>query len=86
MLYFPLLGAALADSYLGKVKTVLIFNIVYILGIVSLTISAVPKISGDYNLSGKTNLILARVHEILIRPGYLPHAACVMLMVSVLTF
>ena len=64
-----MLGAALADSYLGKVKTVFIFNIFYILGMVSLTVSAVPQISDSDNTSGTTNLILAMVGLFLISVG-----------------
>ena len=40
--YFtPLLGAIIADSYLGKFRTILILSIVYALGQIALTLAAV---------------------------------------------
>ncbi|ORY00039.1 PTR2-domain-containing protein [Basidiobolus meristosporus CBS 931.73] len=40
----PLFGAVIADQYLGKYKTILIFSIIYMLGWLILTITAIPSI------------------------------------------
>ena len=45
-------GAIVADKWLGKFKTVLIFAIVYTLGLVLLTVSAIPKLTADMGYSG----------------------------------
>eukprot|EP01132_Coremiostelium_polycephalum_P004622 gene4622-5773_t len=45
--FFPLFGAYIADSRLGKYKTLLYFSIIYCVGGIFLTLSAVPKVVGD---------------------------------------
>ncbi|XP_028770025.1 protein NRT1/ PTR FAMILY 5.4-like [Neltuma alba] len=44
-LVFPLAGAFIADSYLGRFITIIISSIIYLLGTVLLTVSASPVIS-----------------------------------------
>ena len=39
---FPLIGAIIADSWLGKFKTILYLSIVYAIGGVVMSIGAVP--------------------------------------------
>lgn len=55
--FFPLIGGIIADSYLGKFRTILFLSIVYLIGMVMMTVSAVPF--GDENTSNQTNTILA---------------------------
>ncbi|CAG8465259.1 11691_t:CDS:2 [Dentiscutata erythropus] len=38
----PALGAIIADQYLGRYKTILIFSLVYITGLIILTLTAIP--------------------------------------------
>ena len=40
--FFPLVGAAISDSFLGKYKTILYLSIVYAIGLFGLAISAIP--------------------------------------------
>ncbi|OXU26213.1 hypothetical protein TSAR_013684 [Trichomalopsis sarcophagae] len=42
--FFPLLGAMLADSYLGKYRTILYLSIVYAVGQLLLAVSSVPPL------------------------------------------
>lgn len=42
--FFPLLGAIISDSWLGKFRTILYLSIVYALGQVILALSATPPI------------------------------------------
>uniref|UniRef100_UPI00358FF3B4 solute carrier family 15 member 2-like n=1 Tax=Myxine glutinosa TaxID=7769 RepID=UPI00358FF3B4 len=63
--YFtPILGALVADSWLGKFRTILYLSIVYVIGHVVNTIGAVPVI-GDAN----THTALAIVGLVLITLG-----------------
>eukprot|EP01130_Rhizamoeba_saxonica_P000764 TRINITY_DN10686_c0_g1_i2.p1 TRINITY_DN10686_c0_g1~~TRINITY_DN10686_c0_g1_i2.p1 ORF type:complete len:159 (-),score=29.82 TRINITY_DN10686_c0_g1_i2:43-519(-) len=41
------LGGLLADSYLGKFKTIVYFSIIYIFGSTALSIFSIPGITGD---------------------------------------
>ena len=41
--FFPLLGAIMADSFLGKYKTILYLSIVYTAGMILNAISAIPE-------------------------------------------
>ncbi|CAG8543944.1 5564_t:CDS:2 [Cetraspora pellucida] len=38
----PVLGAILADQYLGRYKTILIFSLVYVTGLIVLTLTSIP--------------------------------------------
>eukprot|EP00835_Amoeboradix_gromovi_P006759 NODE_874_length_3525_cov_0.208990.p2 type:complete len:291 gc:universal NODE_874_length_3525_cov_0.208990:429-1301(+) len=40
--FFPLIGAAISDSFLGKYKTILYLAIVYAIGLLGLAITAIP--------------------------------------------
>ncbi|CAG8541927.1 3533_t:CDS:2 [Ambispora gerdemannii] len=55
----PIIGAIVADQYLGKYKTILCFSIIYITGLSVLTITATPiAISSGASLPG---LVLAMI-------------------------
>jgi peptide/histidine transporter 3/4 len=49
----PLLGAWLADTRLGRYRTILYFCSVYVLGMVACTVAAVPSVSADVHGAGK---------------------------------
>ncbi|KAF9944209.1 hypothetical protein BGZ70_004913, partial [Mortierella alpina] len=44
--FFPLIGAALSDSFLGKWWTIISFSIVYLIGMVMVTVFAIPGLLG----------------------------------------
>ncbi|KAG0254386.1 hypothetical protein DFQ27_006892 [Actinomortierella ambigua] len=44
--FFPLIGAAVSDSFLGKWWTIISFSIVYLIGMILLTVFAVPGLLG----------------------------------------
>ncbi|KAK9685932.1 hypothetical protein K7432_015316 [Basidiobolus ranarum] len=48
----PLIGAIIADQYLGKYKTILIFSSIYMLGWFILTITSIPSIMGQAGYPG----------------------------------
>ncbi|KAG0195078.1 hypothetical protein BGX28_002350, partial [Mortierella sp. GBA30] len=44
--FFPLIGAALSDSFLGKWWTIISFSIVYLIGMILVTVFAIPDLIG----------------------------------------
>ncbi|KAG0031591.1 hypothetical protein BGZ81_000937 [Podila clonocystis] len=44
--FFPLIGAALSDSFLGKWWTIISFSAVYLIGMIMVTIFAIPNLLG----------------------------------------
>ncbi|XP_029461071.1 solute carrier family 15 member 2 isoform X2 [Rhinatrema bivittatum] len=62
--FMPVFGAIIADSYLGKFKTIIYLSIVYVIGHVVKSISAVPPL-GDHN----THVILSILGLFLIAVG-----------------
>ncbi|KAF9975801.1 hypothetical protein BGZ73_000392 [Actinomortierella ambigua] len=44
--FFPLVGAAVSDSFLGKWWTIISFSIVYLIGMILLTVFSVPNLLG----------------------------------------
>ncbi|KAF9321459.1 hypothetical protein BG003_001581 [Podila horticola] len=44
--FFPLIGAALSDSFLGKWWTIISFSVVYLIGMIMVTIFAIPNLLG----------------------------------------
>ncbi|TPX53674.1 hypothetical protein PhCBS80983_g06242 [Powellomyces hirtus] len=52
--YFtPLIGAVVADQYLGKYRTILVFSVIYMLGWIVLTITSIPtSTDGDFHTYG----------------------------------
>ncbi|KAI7831634.1 POT family-domain-containing protein [Gamsiella multidivaricata] len=44
--FFPLIGAALSDSFLGKWWTIISFAIVYLIGMIMVTVFAIPNLIG----------------------------------------
>ncbi|CAG5110947.1 Oidioi.mRNA.OKI2018_I69.chr2.g5294.t1.cds [Oikopleura dioica] len=65
--FFPLIGGIIADSCLGKFWTILNLSIVYLAGMVMMTVSAVPF--GDDNSPNNTNTILAICALITVAMG-----------------
>ena len=43
--FFPIMGAVIADSLLGRYKTILYLSIVYIIGQLILSASAIPVLN-----------------------------------------
>ena len=41
--FFPLIGAAISDSFIGKYKTILYLSIVYAIGLAGLSVTAIPS-------------------------------------------
>ncbi|KAJ4846983.1 hypothetical protein Tsubulata_019983 [Turnera subulata] len=52
--FLPMLGAFVADSFLGRFKTIVLSSLVYILGLALLTLLAVLPYDSDY---GSTNFV-----------------------------
>ncbi|KAG0049156.1 hypothetical protein BGZ83_006014 [Gryganskiella cystojenkinii] len=44
--FFPLIGAALSDSFLGKWWTIISFSCIYLIGMILLTVFAIPNLLG----------------------------------------
>ncbi|KAF8984352.1 hypothetical protein BGZ46_008219 [Entomortierella lignicola] len=44
--FFPLIGAAISDSFLGKWWTIISFSIVYAIGMIMVTLFAIPNLVG----------------------------------------
>ncbi|KAG0041142.1 hypothetical protein BGZ90_010045, partial [Linnemannia elongata] len=42
--FFPLIGAALSDSFLGKWWTIISFSIIYLIGMIMVTVFAIPGV------------------------------------------
>eukprot|EP00158_Paraphelidium_tribonemae_P007267 Partr_v1_DN28174_c0_g1_i2_m55502 putative solute carrier family 15 len=45
--FFPLVGGALSDSYLGKFKTIVYLSLLYSVGNIVLAVTAIPGITGN---------------------------------------
>lgn len=44
--FMPVFGSMIADSYIGKFKTILLFSIIYSIGCIAISLSAVPCLLG----------------------------------------
>ncbi|CAO3569104.1 unnamed protein product [Mortierella alpina] len=44
--FFPLIGAALSDSFLGKWWTIISFSVIYLIGMIMVTVFAIPNLLG----------------------------------------
>ena len=44
--FMPLFGSMIADSYIGKFKTILLFSVIYSIGCIAISLSAVPCLLG----------------------------------------
>ncbi|KAF9186918.1 hypothetical protein BGZ51_001229 [Haplosporangium sp. Z 767] len=44
--FFPLIGAALSDSFFGKWWTIISFSVIYLIGMILLTVFAIPNLIG----------------------------------------
>ncbi|XP_030525260.2 protein NRT1/ PTR FAMILY 5.10-like [Rhodamnia argentea] len=83
----PLLGAFVADSYLGRYRTIIIASLVYILGLALLTLSAVLTSLGTsecQNTTRITSCSFSKLHAILfffslymVAAGQAGHKPCV---------
>ena len=69
--FFPLIGGIIADSYWGKVKTILYLSIVYLIGMVLMAVAAVPQIGGndDKTEPGITNDIFTYIALLTVAIG-----------------
>ncbi|KAG0300726.1 hypothetical protein BGZ99_003686, partial [Dissophora globulifera] len=45
--FFPLIGAAISDSFLGKWWTIITFSFVYLIGMIMVTVFSVPGLVGE---------------------------------------
>ena len=45
--FMPIFGSMIADSYIGKFWTILVFSLIYAVGCVSISLSAIPCILGN---------------------------------------
>ncbi|KAF7836405.1 protein NRT1/ PTR FAMILY 5.10-like [Senna tora] len=80
----PLLGAFIADSYLGRYPTILLASLVYILGLGLMAISAMPLTNSDCNsvtnsesCSSNFQVILFFIALYLVALGQGGHKPCV---------
>ncbi|KAG0195076.1 hypothetical protein BGX33_004329, partial [Mortierella sp. NVP41] len=64
--FFPLLGAALSDSFLGKWWTIISFSAVYLLGMILVTVFAIPGLIGPV---GKVSNFLTFLPVLIIAIG-----------------
>jgi POT family proton-dependent oligopeptide transporter len=63
----PILGAIIADQYLGRYKTILIFCGVYVVGLGILTLTSLPSTMyhGDAGVIGYVISLIGMLHSIL---------------------
>jgi dipeptide/tripeptide permease len=45
--FFPLIGAILSDSFLGKFRTIVYLSLIYSLGNIILALTAIPGVTGN---------------------------------------
>ncbi|KAK9918205.1 hypothetical protein WJX75_002247 [Coccomyxa subellipsoidea] len=67
---FPLLGAFLADSYWGRYNTIIIFSIIYILGLVGVTLSAgVPALHDGQHGINQSSFFIGMLYIVALGTG-----------------
>ncbi|KAF9166468.1 hypothetical protein BGX21_001065 [Mortierella sp. AD011] len=64
--FFPLIGAAISDSFLGKWWTIISFSIVYAIGMILITIFAIPNLIGPV---GQVSYFLTFLPMLIIALG-----------------
>ncbi|KAG0361459.1 hypothetical protein BGX24_005340, partial [Mortierella sp. AD032] len=64
--FFPLLGAALSDSFLGKWWTIISFSAIYLIGMIMITVFAIPNLIGPI---GEVSKFLTFLPMIVIAIG-----------------
>ncbi|KAI1318956.1 hypothetical protein EDD11_005390 [Mortierella claussenii] len=64
--FFPLIGAALSDSFLGKWWTIISFSIIYLIGMIMVTLFAIPGLIGEV---GKVSNFLTFLPMLVIAIG-----------------
>ncbi|KAF9932314.1 hypothetical protein FBU30_008421 [Linnemannia zychae] len=64
--FFPLIGAALSDSFLGKWWTIISFSAVYLVGMILVTVFAIPNLIGPV---GKVSNFLTFLPMLIIAIG-----------------
>ena len=67
--FFPLIGGIIADSYLGKFKTIFFVSILYFFGMVMMAVSAIPQLNNGQDKPGTINDILALTALLVIAMG-----------------
>lgn len=69
----PLIGAFLADAYLGRYLTIIIFSVIYMLGLAGLTVSApvdsLHPVDGAQATSGQLALFWICMYAIALGTG-----------------
>ncbi|KNE66920.1 hypothetical protein AMAG_11394 [Allomyces macrogynus ATCC 38327] len=71
--FFPLIGAAISDSYLGKYKTIVYLSLTYLVGNIILTITAIPALRTNWSVL--IGLYLIGIGTGGIKPCVGPHGA-----------
>ncbi|KAF9294596.1 hypothetical protein BGZ88_003657 [Linnemannia elongata] len=64
--FFPLIGAALSDSFLGKWWTIMSFSAIYLIGMIMVTVFAIPNLIGPI---GKVSNFLTFLPMLIIAIG-----------------
>lgn len=59
--FVPLIGGIVADSWLGKYKTILYLSLVYVVGTLFNALSAIPQLGG-YGNSVEDNIVHVALH------------------------
>ncbi|KAK9877999.1 hypothetical protein WA026_020212 [Henosepilachna vigintioctopunctata] len=66
--FFPLLGAIISDSYLGKFNTIFFVSMIYAVGCIVLSISSIPDLKLPMNVISLIGLFLIAVGSGGIKP------------------
>lgn len=67
--FFPLIGGIIADSYWGKFRTIWILSVIYLIGMVLISLSSIPQLNNGLDVPGTINDILALVALLVVAIG-----------------